>query len=75
LAYFFLHCAGLSLGSKVAFNIRGHVAVSPLPTVVGEPMSEKLARLPSVGFWIVITLSVSVLVVCLLGSIIGLMAE
>jgi AbiV family abortive infection protein len=38
-----------------------------------EPMSEKLGRLPSVGFWIVITLLVAVLVICSLGSIIGLM--
>jgi hypothetical protein len=40
---------------------------------VREPMSEKLGRLPSVGLWIVITLLVAVLVICLLGSIIGLM--
>ena len=40
--------------------------------VVRGPMSEKLGRLPSVGFWIVITLLVAVLVICLLGSIIGL---
>ena len=40
-----------------------------------EPMSEKLGRLPSVGFWIVITLLVAVLVICLLGSIFGLMVE
>jgi hypothetical protein len=38
-------------------------------------MSEKLGRLPSVAFWIVITLLVAVLVICLLGSIIGLIAE
>src|SRR5215475_11202470 len=43
--------------------------------VVREPMSEKLGRLPSVGFWIVITLLVAVLVICLLGSIIGLMVQ
>jgi len=42
---------------------------------VREPMSEKLGRLPSVAFWIAITLLVAVLVVCLLGSIIGLMVE
>jgi hypothetical protein len=46
-----------------------------LPSFEGEPMSEKLARLPSVGFWIVITLLVAVLVICLLGSIIGLMVQ
>ena len=40
-----------------------------------EPMSEKLGRLPSVGFWIVITLLVAILVICSLGSIIGLMVE
>ena len=40
-----------------------------------EPMSEKLGRLPSVGLWIVTTLLVAVLVICLLGSIIGLIAE
>ena len=40
-----------------------------------EPMSEKLGRLPSVGLWIVTTLLVAVLVICLLGSIIGLMVE
>jgi hypothetical protein len=38
-------------------------------------MSEKLGRLPSVGLWIVTTLLVAVLVICLLGSIIGLIAE
>jgi hypothetical protein len=43
--------------------------------VVREPVSAKLGRLPSVGFWIVITLLVAVLVICLLGSIIGLMVE
>src|SRR5262249_35639324 len=43
--------------------------------VVREPMSEKLGRLPSVGFWIVITLLVAVLVICLFGSIIGLMVQ
>jgi hypothetical protein len=43
--------------------------------VVREPMSDKLGRLPSAGFWIVITLLVAVLVICLLGSIIGLMVE
>ena len=37
-----------------------------------EPMSEKLGRLPSVGLWIVTTLLVAVLVICLLGSVIGL---
>jgi AbiV family abortive infection protein len=46
-----------------------------LPSFAGEPMSEKLARLPSVGFWIVITLLVAVLVICLLGRIIGLMVQ
>jgi hypothetical protein len=40
-----------------------------------EPMSEKLGRLPSVGFWIVITLLVAVLVIFFLGSIIGLMVQ
>ena len=44
-------------------------------TFVREPMSEKLGRLPSVGLWIVTTLLVAVLVICLLGSIIGLIAE
>ena len=38
-------------------------------------MSEKLGRLPSVTFWIAITLLATVLVICLLGSIIGLMVE
>src|SRR5262249_24238165 len=38
-------------------------------------MSEKLGRLPSVAFWIVTTLLVAVLVICLLGSIIGLMVQ
>jgi hypothetical protein len=42
---------------------------------VREPMSDKLGRLPSVAFWIVTTLLVAVLVICLLGSIIGLMVE
>jgi hypothetical protein len=42
---------------------------------VREPMSEKLGRLPSVAFWIVITLSAAVLVICRFGSIIGLMVE
>ena len=42
---------------------------------VVQPMSEKLGRLPSVGVWIVITLLVAVLVICLLGSIIGLMVR
>ena len=42
---------------------------------MSEPMSEKLGRLPSVAFWVAITLLVAVLVVCLLGSIIGLMVE
>ena len=42
---------------------------------VREPMPEKLGRLPSVAFWIAITLLVAVLVICLLGSIIGLMVE
>ena len=37
-----------------------------------EPMSETLVRLPSVAFWIAITLLVAVLVICLLGSVIGL---
>ena len=37
-----------------------------------EPMSEKLGRVPSVAFWIAITLLLAVLVICLLGSIIGL---
>ena len=40
-----------------------------------EPMSETLGRLPSVAFWIAITLLVAVLVICSLGSIIGLMAQ
>ena len=40
-----------------------------------EPMSEKLSRLTSVGLWIVTTLLVAVLVICLLGSIIGLMVR
>jgi len=35
-------------------------------------MSETLVRLPSVAFWIAITLLVAVLVICLLGSVIGL---
>jgi len=38
-------------------------------------MSETLGRLPSVAFWIAITLLVAVLVICSLGSIIGLMAQ
>ena len=42
---------------------------------VREPMSEKLGRLPSVGLWIVTALLVAVLVICLLGSIIGLMVR
>jgi hypothetical protein len=42
---------------------------------VHESMSEKLGRLPSVGLWIVITLLVAVLVMCLIGSIIGLMVR
>ena len=37
--------------------------------------SEKLGRLPSAGQWIVTTLLVAVLVICLLGSMIGLMAK
>ena len=41
---------------------------------MSEPMSEKLGRLPSVGLWIVTTL-LAVLVICLLGSIIGLVAK
>ena len=40
-----------------------------------EPMSEKLGRFPTVGFWIVITLLLGVLVIFLFGSIIGLMVE
>ena len=40
-----------------------------------EPMSERLGRLLSAAFWIAITLLVAVLVICLLGSIIGLMVE
>jgi AbiV family abortive infection protein len=44
-----------------------------LPSFAREPMSEKLGRLPSVAFWIAITLLAAVLVICLLGSIIGLM--
>jgi uncharacterized membrane protein YdbT with pleckstrin-like domain len=43
--------------------------------VVHESMSEKLGRLPSVGVWIVIALLVAVLVICLIGSIIGLMVQ
>jgi hypothetical protein len=42
---------------------------------VREPMSEKLGRLPSLAFWIVITLLVAVLVICSLGSIIGLIVH
>ena len=38
-------------------------------------MSETLVRLPSVAFWIAITLLVAVLVICLLGSAIGLMVH
>jgi hypothetical protein len=38
-----------------------------------EPMSEKLGRLPSVGLWMAITLLVTVLVTCLLGSTFELM--
>src|SRR5262245_17746183 len=40
-----------------------------------EPMSEKLDRLPSVGFWIFITVLVAVLVIWLFGSVIGLMVQ
>ena len=42
---------------------------------VWEPMSETLGRLRSVVLWIVNTLLAAVLVICLLGSIIGLMVE
>ena len=42
---------------------------------VREPMSEKLGRLRSVVLWIVNTLLAAVLVICLLGSIIGLMVH
>jgi len=42
---------------------------------VREPMSEKLGRLPSVGVWIVTMLLLAVLVICLLGSVIGLVVE
>jgi hypothetical protein len=42
---------------------------------VGEPMSETLGRLPSVAFWIAITLLLAVVVICLLGSAVGLEAE
>jgi len=42
---------------------------------VREPMSETLGRLRSVMLWIVNTLLAAVLVICLLGSIIGLMVE
>ena len=42
---------------------------------VVQPMSEKLGRLPSVGIWLVSTLLVAVLVICLIGSIIGLMLQ
>jgi hypothetical protein len=38
-------------------------------------MSEKLGRLPRVAIWIAITLLAAVLVICVLGSIIGLMVE
>jgi len=38
-------------------------------------MSEKLGRLRSVVLWIVNTLLAAVLVICLLGSIIGLMVH
>jgi hypothetical protein len=38
-------------------------------------MSETLGRLRSVVLWIVNTLLAAVLVICLLGSIIGLMVE
>lgn len=40
-----------------------------------DPMSEKLGRLPIAGFWIVITLVGAVLVMCLFGSIVGLMVQ
>ena len=40
-----------------------------------DPMSEKLSRLPSTVLWIVITLLAAVLVICLFGSIIGLMVH
>ena len=42
---------------------------------VREPMSETLGRLRSVVLWIANTLLAAVLVICLLGSIIGLMVE
>src|SRR5215470_5669695 len=40
-----------------------------------EPMSEKLGRLPTVGFWIIIMALVAALVIFFLGSIIGLMVQ
>ena len=40
-----------------------------------EPIFEKLGRLPSVGLWIVVTLLLVVLVICMFGSIIGLMVQ
>jgi AbiV family abortive infection protein len=46
-----------------------------LPSFAREPMSETLGRLPSLGLWFVITLLVAVLVICSLGSIIGLMVQ
>jgi len=42
---------------------------------VVEPMSERLGRLLSAAFWIAITLLVAVLVICLLGSAVGLMVR
>src|SRR5262249_54703707 len=42
---------------------------------VREPMSETLGRLRSVVLWIVNTLLAAVLVICLLGSTIGLTVE
>jgi len=42
---------------------------------VREPMSETLRRLPNVEFWFPITLLVALLVICLLGSAIELMAH
>jgi hypothetical protein len=42
---------------------------------VRDPLSEKLGRLPSAGLWIVITFLGAILVICLFGSIIGLMVQ
>jgi len=42
---------------------------------VREPMSERWGRLPSVVLWVVISLLVAVLVICLLGSAIELMVH